>query len=195
MGKVERTCETCGKHFSVWPAHLRRSAARFCSWTCRYPQSATACFWSKVDKSAGPSNCWIWTGARYTGGYGLMFLEGRRVLAHRFAYELLHGPVPEGMCVLHSCNVRVCVNQAHLRLGTDLDNAKQREADGRGKQPRGEQHGNHKLTEVQVLEIRALYAMGEWSRDRLGERFGVHPESVSNIIRNKTWKHVKKGSL
>ncbi len=78
-------------------------------------------FWSKVDKT---DECWLWTAATVTG-YGY-FGVGRRgeggVLAHRFSWELVNGPIPEGMQIDHRCHVRRCVNPAHLRLVTDKQN-------------------------------------------------------------------------
>lgn len=64
-------------------------------------------FWDRVDAS-GP--CWIWTGARSTNGYG----NWRGRLVHRLAYELLVGPIPDGLTIDHLCRVRNCVNPDHL---------------------------------------------------------------------------------
>ena len=74
-------------------------------------------FWPKVDKS-DPSGCWIWTAARNpVSGYGQVGAGGRyggMLLAHRVAYELTVGPIPDGMTLDHVCNRRECVNPAHL---------------------------------------------------------------------------------
>lgn len=76
-------------------------------------------FWRKTDRS--PSGCWPWTGKRLTSGYGVvsMFDAGRtpkryQLYAHRVAYELLVGPIGEGMTLDHTCDVRHCVNPDHL---------------------------------------------------------------------------------
>lgn len=76
-------------------------------------------FWSRVDKDGA---CWEWAGARHPQGYGVFSAGGRSLRAHRFAFQLANGPIPEGMFVLHSCDNPPCVNPAHLRLGSHADN-------------------------------------------------------------------------
>jgi len=86
---------------------------------------------------AGPDECWLWRGGvqksktRGRGGYGWFWL-GKAQHAHRVSWLLHHGPIPEGKCVLHRCDVRRCVNPAHLWLGTKADNNRDRDAKGRG---------------------------------------------------------------
>lgn len=81
-------------------------------------------FWDKVDKSG---DCWLWTASVVANrGYGLFFVDGRLVLAHRFSYELFNNPIPDGMQVDHTCHVRRCVNPFHLRLVTPGQNSQNR---------------------------------------------------------------------
>lgn len=92
-------------------------------------------FWSKVDKSAGDSGCWLWMAARNARGYGCV---GRDVgrgywLAHRVSWELANGPIPDGLFVLHRCDVPSCVNPHHLFVGTNADNMRDMALKGRGR--------------------------------------------------------------
>lgn len=78
-------------------------------------------FWRYVGEAAGDA-CWEWFGGRSTGGYGRFFNGSRHVAAHRFAYELLVGPIPAGLDIDHLCRVRHCVNPAHLEPVTRSEN-------------------------------------------------------------------------
>lgn len=87
-------------------------------------------FWTKVLPV--DSGCWEWQGHRLPKGYGhFRGLTAKNVKAHRFAYELLVGPIPDGLRVLHRCDNPPCVNPVHLFLGTDKDNSDDKIAKGR----------------------------------------------------------------
>lgn len=148
----------------------------------------------KVDRSGGPDACWLWTSVVSRDGYGRIWSEGRMPGAHRVAWELFRGPIPKGggqhrTCVLHRCDVPICVNPGHLFLGTDADNVADMTAKGRGVAPgvRGERNGASKLTEAQVAEIRRRRASGELGRT-IATDFGISPQQVSNLANGKSWQ-------
>jgi len=96
------------------------------------------------------SGCWLWTGACVDSGYGVI-RYGKSLRAHRVSWQIHNGPIPEGMGVLHRCDVPCCVNPAHLFLGTDGDNVRDR--DKKNRQARGERISSAKLTAAAVMEI------------------------------------------
>lgn len=75
-------------------------------------------FWEKVDKSAGPNGCWTWMAWKSPSGYGRFYFTGKNVQAHRFIYERMVGPIPDGFEVDHvkarGCTSPACVNPTHL---------------------------------------------------------------------------------
>ena len=150
-------------------------------------------FWAKVDKS-DESGCWNWT-ASSTRGYGCFSSVARKtVRVHRLAWELAVGPIPANMLVLHAPNVchnTRCVNPAHLRLGTRADNMADRKKDGTEFVPftQGEKHGNAKLTEAKVAEIRSLYAGGDVTQGQISKAYGVSKALISFIVNGKSWAH------
>lgn len=91
-------------------------------------------FWSKVLKT---DTCWLWRAALFSTGYGQFQLDGRPHLAHRVAWSLTEGPIPDGMRCLHHCDVRRCVRPDHLFLGTDSDNMQDMVSKGRWNGYRG----------------------------------------------------------
>lgn len=76
--------------------------------------------------------CWLWRGAVGSHGYGTIRIDGGNLLTHRLSYELFIGPIPAGLCVLHTCDVRRCVRPDHLWTGTQRDNVLDMIAKGRG---------------------------------------------------------------
>lgn len=154
-------------------------------------------FWEQVDKS---STCWLWLGTKDKNGYGLYYRQYHNHRAHREAYELTHGPIPEGMLVLHRCNNPPCVNPLHLEVGTNRDNMLYCIRSGRHVwqiRPEcaqsGEKRANAKLRAEQVLVIRDLYSQGGYSHRRLGEMFGVSHTVIQRIIAGKDWVNTIKG--
>lgn len=131
------------------------------------------------------TGCWLWTGPTNGKGYGVFYTGSKNRYAHRISYELYKGQIPEGLNVLHACDIPACVNPAHLRAGTQKENAIDRESRGR-RDVRGEQIGTSKLTEADVIEIRKS-TLGQKA---LAEKYGVAPSHIWVIRAGKAWKHV-----
>jgi hypothetical protein len=138
-------------------------------------------FWAKVDKT---DNCWLWTGNK-SRVYGAFGINGKMIKAHRISWEMSNGPIPEGLCVLHKCDVPLCVNPGHLFLGTFGDNNRDREEKGRGVRMTGEMHGNSKLTWEKVREIREISNMSQLA---IAAKYGVTPQCIANVLFNRTWR-------
>lgn len=161
-------------------------------------------------RSLGP--CIEWTGRRTAAGYGRV----RQHYAHRVAYAMYHGPIPDGMEVMHRCDNPGCVNPEHLCLGSHSDNMA--DMARKGRQSRGARHGasvraglpgpaamsaamkvraargerQHcaRLTSAQVTEIRARYAAGGCSWSQLAREYGVATATIQDVLQRKTWRHV-----
>jgi hypothetical protein len=144
-------------------------------------------FHAKVKRS-GPDDCWEWQGST-RDGYGRLVRGGRDLWAHRVAFEVVHGAIPAGLFVLHSCDNRRCCNPAHLFVGTRADNVADMIAKGRSvfHEWRGDRAHRRKVTSEQVAQIRAEYAAGGISQRELGERFGIVQQQVSHIVRHVSW--------
>lgn len=119
------------------------------------------------------SGCWIWEGQKRPDGYGM--LSGSKMRAHRYAWEIVNGPVPEGLCVLHRCDNPSCVNPEHLFLGTRGDNV--RDAAAKNRMPHGESHWASKLTSEQVLEIRS----SSLSQTTLADLYKVNQSTICRV--------------
>lgn len=142
-------------------------------------------FWSKVDKSAGPDGCWLWTAAIKAGGYGnFSVARSKARAAHRVAWELVNGPIPSGpgwhgTCVCHRCDNKRCVNPAHLFLGTQTENLKDRDQ---------KRHGNVKLTDEDVALLLKMSASKSYIE--LAEHFGVGRRYVHKLLSRERRTHL-----
>ena len=171
-----------------------------------------AAFWLRVDKSGGPDACWPFTGPANRGGYGSLSVNGQSARAHRVAFSLHHErPVKSGHDVCHKCDNRICCNPSHLFEGTRKENLQDMVCKGRHasqthpelrphgadhwmvRNPelvlKGSQHGNAKLTEVDIPEIRRLRKAGVVAR-LIAPRFGVTTACIYDVFRERSWSHV-----
>jgi HNH endonuclease len=172
----EKQCEQCGGMFQFATTPKLAAKIRFCSSRCygmsiRIPIEQR--FWNQVDKN-GPipahvphlGKCWIWTGRRGKGGYGVIHktASDSSILAHRFSYDLANADAPAGgLLVCHKCDVRLCIRPDHLFVGKHFDNTLDAAKKGRLAT---------KLTMIQVEEIIASGSSGKTAAE-IAERFGI----------------------
>jgi hypothetical protein len=135
-------------------------------------------FWAKVEKTDG---CWFWRGNRSPQGYGQISENDRLVAAHRVSWRFHFGAIPDGLRVLHSCDVRGCVRPSHLFLGTQADNLVDMVRKGRCY--------NARLSPSNVAEIRRMTLAGVPSPE-IAAVFSIHPAHARKVGRRKAWAHV-----
>jgi hypothetical protein len=137
-------------------------------------------FYSRVEANG----CRVWIGSRCGRGYGRVFYDGRVWQASHLAFELAHGPLPEGKIACHTCDNPPCIEGEHLFAGTHADNAADKIAKGR--QSRGQGHGAAKLTEEQALAI----TNDDRPQRLIARDFGVAQSTVSFIKTGQRWQHL-----
>jgi hypothetical protein len=211
-GSINKVCEVCGGAYSVKRAHAK---SRFCSLQCvgisqrgkpkkkcdsrkkrAYPSASERLAAKSVER---PGGCIEYTGRCNENGYGTIGENGKTWLAHRLAWTLAKGPVPDDLGVLHSCDNPPCINVNHLFLGTHADNMQDMVKKGRGVQPglSGEANPNSKLSAADVQAIRAELADAkrkDGTGGRLAKLYGVSESVISGIKSGKRYAAVGNGS-
>lgn len=166
-----------------------------CKWYKLRNMTTNERFWAKVKKGDG---CWEWQAAIKDTGYGVFQIgkwqASKLVKAHRYAWELTNGAIPDGLWVLHKCDNPKCVRPDHLFLGDAFTNMNDCAAKGRlGSQvhpearPRGERHWKTKFTQKDVDSIRMRRDSGEMIT-ALASEYGVDRHTISNIFYRRTWR-------
>lgn len=141
-------------------------------------------FWKRIKRGKDENDCWKWLGSTDTNGYPQISVNKRTMGANRFSYELHNGKIPRGegyfgTCVLHICDNPKCTNPKHLRLGTQVDNIKDRDFKMRM---------CRKINREIAEEIRRLYVPRKFSQFKLAKMFGISRGTVEDIILRRTWK-------
>lgn len=180
MGNM-RQCAACGNSFLA-PVGQRLDNAT-CSAACRMR--------IHTDRSGGPDACWPWLALRNRKGYGYVRYEGQMAIASRVAWILCHGPIPNGVQVMHRCDNPPCCNPSHLALGTNKDNSDDMMRKGRHRlrPPFGEAHWCAKLSLADVAAIREQRTRGV-PISQVAAAFGVSESTVSEVANGKRWRHV-----
>jgi len=153
------------------------------------PRSWREPFSSKYERRAGPlhTKCWIWIRSPGPTGYGQVRHAGRMQKAHRVAWLLHRGPIPNGLWVLHKCDVPLCVNPGHLYLGTHQNNVRDMWARGRGSPPPhavGEANSRRVMSDKQERQVLKLRRAGATYR-AIAERFGVSVCAIGGALRRQ----------
>lgn len=137
---------------------------------------------AKYHNAGADDACWLWLGPCVTAGYGQLYHKGENLYAHRYALAIKLGrPLETGEQALHRCDAPGCVNPAHLFVGTNTDNYKDRVAKGRT---------NAILTAADVRAIRRDYTPRKVTLKMLGEQYGVGLHAIRLVVKRTTWKHV-----
>jgi hypothetical protein len=142
--------------------------------------------WQSVDMTAGTDGCWPYMKKPMGSGYVKVYVVNNRYdYAHRIAYRLAYGEIPDGLRVLHTCDNRRCVNPAHLYLGTMSESQALSIQRGHRTFVHGDEHPSTKLPEMQVDAIRRRYAAGGVLQRDLADEYGVHYSLISLIVNGK----------
>ena len=141
-------------------------------------------FWNRVFKT---ESCWEWMGHTNLKKQGQIRVGDKTRSVHRLSWEIHCGAIPEGLHVLHKCDVPWCVNPEHLYVGTNLQNIQDKVERSRCRKQCGSINGGSKLSDGQVKIIRAAYNSGEANQMVLSARFGVSQGQISKILSRKRW--------
>lgn len=147
---------------------------------------------SMVEKNRGPDGkCWEFTGTKNAGGYGVINNKNKNMMVHRFSWEHHNKrKIPDGLIVLHSCDLRPCCNPDHLKIGTHQDNMKDKIKKNRANMRKGESHPKTKLKKKQVLKIYKLLHEKGVPTYIVAEMFNTSSSTISAIKFGRSWSHV-----
>ena len=181
---------TCGRERTVRQRNLLQGLSQSCGTCSKFLPDGV---YDEIIKNRILSNvkinsqgCWEWQKGKDGGGYGSISIRRKSKSAHIVAFQLFVGPT-NGLFVLHSCDNPPCCNPSHLFLGTHTDNMQDMYKKGRGANRKGESHPLAKLTQVQVDQIRSLYATGEYSQAKLAVMYNMTGSGIGRIVKNITW--------
>ena len=154
--RPSRTRGWCNAHYKRWKRNGDPAGVR--AMTCSTPEEAFS------QRTSWDGECLAWVGNVDRYGYGVLRAGGKLVRVHRYAWERVNGPIPDGLHVDHTCYRRNCVNVAHLRLVTNDQNQRNRSGPNSGRDlPRGVSKGRHGGFRAQVHHMGKGYSLGTYS--------------------------------
>lgn len=136
------------------------------------------------QRSHQENNCVLWDGAVGSHGYGAIRINKKVHLAHRVAFIISKGEIPQGKVLMHLCNNKLCINPDHLKLGTDAENLQHAYDTSQRKQV----SKGCRLMRQQAEEIREKYKSGKYLQKDLALEYGISEGYISNIIHFRAWK-------
>jgi hypothetical protein len=152
----------------------------------KWPNLQTMFLDQLVETDAG---CFEFSGPRNSDGYGILHWKGRKIFAHRYAYETVFGKIPPGLKACHRCDHPPCCLPEHLFLGDNQANSD--DMVGKRRQAFGERHGGAILSEEDVVKVKDLLRMGRHSVTQIAGMFGVSRPTISDIKSGKRWTSVQ----
>jgi len=183
---VAVVCANCGATVMRWKSDVAKGRkTTFCSRACRSQLNTANFRFEKLHIPEPNSGCWLWTGSIAGGGYGQFWLNDRQVLAHRAAYELFVQKPHPLLAICHRCDNKLCVNPAHLFLGTRAENSADMVAKNR--QAKGEQFARSRLDQETVrLILSSPLSDSEWAT-----KLGLSKGAINHIRHRRNWRHVE----
>lgn len=152
------------------------------------PRNKPEDIWKNVSDYGDSTKCWEWLGAT-ARGYGEISIHYHMHKTHRIAYELIKGPITDGLFVCHSCDNKLCCNPDHLWLGTTEDNMRDMVVKGRSARNCGEKSGSVKLSKEQIISVFNFRNEG-YSQRCIASIYGVSNQQISRILSRKRWGHL-----
>lgn len=181
---IPKTCKICDKNYLIRKWQFDNNRGHFCSRACeskhRWSRTKTT-FKNNIVKNE--NGCWEYA-VIDSHGYGVVWVNLKKIKAHRYSYERHVGPIPDGLLVCHHCDNRRCVNPEHLFIGTGADNNNDCMSKDRDRRLTGFEHPKVKLTKDHMLQIKQRAARGEAAAN-LAKEYEVHRSYIWAISRDK----------